>query len=103
MFGLLSVPIRPYLRSTYAFEGPEMSELKHRIIEILQQPQLAALATVINEGKPWVRYVICLGQDDMTIRFATFANSRKVAQIKDNPEVHLTCGVTDPADMRPYL
>jgi len=80
-----------------------MSELKHRIAEILGQPQLGSLATVIDEGKPWVRYVVCLGQDDMTIRFATFTNSRKVAQIKDNPEVHLTCGVTNPADMRPYL
>ena len=74
-----------------------MSELKHRIVEILRQPQLAALATVFGEGKPWVCYVVCLGQEDMTIRFATFASSRKVAQIKNNPEIHLTCGVSDPA------
>ncbi len=80
-----------------------MSELERRIIEILRQPQLASFATVVGEGKPWVRYVVCLGQEDMTIRFATFANARKVSQINVNPEVHLTCGVADPADMRPYL
>lgn len=39
----------------------------------------------------------------MTIRFATFRHSRKVAQIKSNPEVHLTCGVASPAEMKPYL
>lgn len=80
-----------------------MSKLEHRIIEILRQPQLASFATVAGEGKPWVRYVVCLGQEDMTIRFATFANARKVAQIKVNPEVHLACGVSNPVDMRPYL
>jgi nucleoside-diphosphate-sugar epimerase len=41
--------------------------------------------------------------EDLTIRFACFANSRKVAQLNNNPEVHLTCGVTGPQDMRPYL
>ncbi len=80
-----------------------MSELKQRIVEILRQSQLASLATVSGEGKPWVRYIFCLGQEDMSIRFATFVNSRKVTQIKNNPEVHLTCGISDPADMRPYL
>ncbi len=80
-----------------------MPELKQRIGEILQQSQLASFATISGSGKPWVRYVFCLGQADMSIRFATFTNSRKVAQIKQNPEVHLTCGISDPAEMRPYL
>jgi general stress protein 26 len=39
----------------------------------------------------------------MTIRFATFMNSRKVTQIRNNSEVHLTCGAVAPADMKPYL
>lgn len=50
-----------------------------------------------------MRYVFCEGQEDMTIRLATFAYSRKVAQIKENPEVHITCGVSEPADMQPYV
>ena len=35
-----------------------MSDLKERILKILQQPQLAALATITQDGKPWVRYVM---------------------------------------------
>ena len=80
-----------------------MSNVKQRIIEILQPSQLACFATITDEGKPWVRYVVCEGRADMTIRFATFSHSRKVAQIMTNPEVHLTCGATGLADMKPYL
>jgi general stress protein 26 len=43
------------------------------------------------------------GADDLSLRFASFANSRKVRQIRENPEVHLTCGVTDASAMTPYL
>jgi general stress protein 26 len=80
-----------------------MSDLKERILKILQQPQLAGLATITQDGKPWVRYVMTVAAPDMTIRCATFVNARKVKQIEKNPEVHLTCGVTDPLHMAPYL
>lgn len=80
-----------------------MSDVQQRIIEILRQPQLASLATITQEGKPWVRYVFCEGREDMTIRFASFTSSRKVAQIRNDPEVHLTCGATAPSDIKPYL
>ena len=80
-----------------------MSDVTQRIIEMLQEAQLYSFATITAEGKPWVRYVFCDGKGDMTIRFATFSNSRKVAQIRNNPEVHLTCGAAAPADMKPYL
>lgn len=80
-----------------------MSDLQQRIIEMLQQPRLACLATITSEGKPWVRYVFCEGSEDMSIRFATFVNSRKVVQIRNNSEVHLTCGASDPVDMNQYL
>jgi general stress protein 26 len=80
-----------------------MSELKNRIYEILGRPQLASLATVTRDGKPWVRYVIALASEDFTIRFATSIKARKVDQIKNNPEVHLTCGVNDPVKIAPYL
>jgi general stress protein 26 len=74
-----------------------------RILEILKELQLASLATVTEDGKPWTRYVIVLADEELTIRCATFVDARKVAQIKNNPEVHVTCGVTDPAVMAPYL
>lgn len=80
-----------------------MSNVQQRIIGIISQQQLACLATITSDGKPWVRYVVCEGREDRTIRFATFVGSRKVVQIRNNPEVHLTCGVTSPADMKPYL
>jgi len=80
-----------------------MSDLKTRILTILQQPQLAGLATITEDGKPWVRYVMTVASEDLTIRCATFVGARKVKQIERNPEVHLTCGVTDPGKMSPYL
>ena len=80
-----------------------MSDLKTRILEILQKPQLAVLATITEDGKPWVRYVMAAGSRDMKIRFATFILARKATQIKRNPEVHLTCGVSDPHTLSPYL
>ena len=80
-----------------------MSSLKEKICEILSRPQLSGLATITEEGKPWVRYVMAAAGEDLKIRFATFRGARKVNQIENNPEVHLTCGVTDPEDLKPYL
>ncbi len=80
-----------------------MSDLQERIANILMQPQLTGLATVTEDGKPWVRYVMTLASEDLVIRCATFVGARKVRQIQKNPEVHLTCGVTDPKEMVPYL
>ena len=80
-----------------------MDELKTRIHDILGKPQLAGLATVAEDGKPWVRYVMTVASENLTIRCATFVAARKVKQITENPEVHLTCGITDPREMGPYL
>ena len=80
-----------------------MSEIKQRILDIIRKPHLACLATITDGDKPWVRYVMCFGREDMTIRCATFVNARKVAQIEKNPEVHLTCGIMSLTDMTPYL
>jgi general stress protein 26 len=80
-----------------------MDDLKDRIYRILANPRLAALATVTADGKPWVRYVMAVASPDLVIRCATFVSARKVRQIADNPEVHLTCGVTNPTEVAPYL
>lgn len=84
-----------------------MADLKERILAITRGSQLAGLATVTEDGKPRVRYVIAVGSDDMTLRLATAANTRKVKQIARNPEVHLVCGVTDPdkdtSKLSPYV
>jgi general stress protein 26 len=80
-----------------------MSDLAQRIFTIIKEPHLAGFATITEDGKPWVRYVIPHASGDLTIRFSTFIGSRKVAQLKKNPEVHLTCGVTDLATAQTYL
>ena len=80
-----------------------MKDIKQQIIDIICQPQLAGFATITADGKPWVRYVFCSGREDMTIRFSSFMKARKVSQVRENPEVHMTMGVTDPANMKPYL
>ncbi len=80
-----------------------LGDLHRRILEIIAQPRLAALATLTDEDKPWVRYVMIQGGEDMKIRFASFVAARKVVHINRNPEVHLTCGITDPMVLSPYL
>ena len=80
-----------------------MSTLKEQITTIITPMQLSSVATIAEGGKPWVRYVMTIGGNDLSVRFATFAQARKVAQIAANPEVHVTLGVSDPTVMKPYL
>jgi general stress protein 26 len=80
-----------------------MPNLKERILDVVKAPTLSGFATLAQDGKPWVRYVIAEASDDLTFRFSSFSKARKVAQIERNPEVHLTCGITGPTHMGPYL
>ena len=69
--------------------------LKEKILAKLTGPTLCALATVTEDGKPWVRYMILSADKHLTIWGATFASFRKVGEIRKNPEVHLTTGAKD--------
>lgn len=82
-----------------------MSDIKEKILAVLQQGHgfLASLATVAEDGAPWVRYVMGSIDNGMTIRFSTSLRSKKVAQIRANPKVHLTCGNIDPGIDAPYF
>ena len=80
-----------------------MDDIRQQILTITQRAHLATLATISEDGKPWVRYVIPRADDYLTIRIATRVNSRKVSQIHNNPEVHLTCGVSDPRNIDTFL
>ena len=80
-----------------------MSELKGKIRDKMLQPTLSVLATITEDGKPWVRYVTPIMDDSLVVRFATFLHSRKVGHIKSNPEVHLATGVTAPETAESYL
>ena len=80
-----------------------MSELKKKILAKLEGPTLATLATITEDRKPWVRYVTPVADENLTIWVASFVNSRKVAQIRKHPEVHLTVGVTTMETAESYL
>ena len=80
-----------------------MSTLKEKILAKVNGPTLSALATVTENGKPWVRYVTPFMDESLTFWMATFAHSRKVAQIRKNSEVHLTVGVNDIMTAESYL
>ena len=73
-----------------------MSDLKDKIFEKMKEHTLASFATVTEDGKPWTRYVVVKADEQLNIWFATFVNSRKTLQVANNPEVHLTLGVSDP-------
>ena len=62
-------------------------ELKNKILEVIKGHKLAALATIAN-GKPWVRLLMCRS-DGLNLYICTYKDSRKVAQIKKNHNVHL--------------
>ena len=80
-----------------------MLELTELIKAKMNRPTLSGLATLTEDGRPWVRYVTAWMEDDLTIWFTTFQGSRKAAQIRQSPEVHLTCGVTDMETAETYL
>ena len=80
-----------------------MSELKQKIWAKMNQPTLAALSTITEEGKPWVRYCTPWFDENLNIWMATSIHSRKVGQIKKNPEVHLTVGITTMETAESYL
>jgi general stress protein 26 len=80
-----------------------MTVLEKRTKEILGNGQPAALATVTPDGKPWVRTITLIPGSGLTILFCTDAGSRKIRDIRQNPEVHLTCGDFNPPDDSVYL
>ena len=59
-------------------------------------PFLCSLATVDEEGHPQVRFVRAKIDEACTLRVPTFAETKKVSQIRADGRVHLTCGQTDP-------
>lgn len=80
-----------------------MSDLKQRLVEILTKPQMANLATITENGAPWVRYMMTGADENLTFRSATLVESRKAGHIKVNPEVHISCGFTSMENPGPYV
>ncbi len=73
-----------------------MATLKDHILEIIGRPQLASLATLTEEGKPWVRYVMVTGDKDLSLRFASFLELSQGGTDQEEPgsASDLWCDVT---------
>ena len=80
-----------------------MNDMEAKIFEVIKNPQLMALATLNEEGKPWVRYVVGTAAEDFSIRLATSVQTRKCKQIQKNPEAHMICGANSLESMSPYV
>jgi general stress protein 26 len=61
--------------------------LKDRVLEVIKGSKIASLATIVN-GKPWTRFVVS-HNDGINLHICTYRDSRKVKQIKKNPNVHI--------------
>ncbi len=81
----------------------KMKKLTEKILAIFAKNQTVSLATIATDGKPWVRYVTLFAKADFPLLFCTDSGSRKIAHIKNNPEVHITCGNLAPPDDSVYL
>lgn len=79
-----------------------MSDLKERILKVIKPNQLSVLATVSSDGKPFGRYMMCTGNDDLSMVCVTGLSSRKVQHIRENQNVHVTLGFKPPA-MGPWV
>ena len=80
-----------------------MSDIKNKIFEAIKDRQLISLATVGQDNRPRVRYVMGQGDETLTLRLVTFIGSRKATHIKGNPEVHVVCGVATPETAKHYV
>jgi len=61
-------------------------ELREKILEVIGGTHTAAVATL--DGKmPAVRFMLLIGFPDMTLVGGTRKSSRKIAQLKKNPDV----------------
>jgi general stress protein 26 len=62
--------------------------LKEKILEVIAGPHPAAVAT-IDKGQPAVRFMVLNGFPDMTFVGGTMKASRKVEQLRKNPNASI--------------
>ena len=63
--------------------------LKEKILEVIGGPHPTAVAT-LNGKMPAVRFMVLAGFPDMTFVGATMKSSKKVEQLKKNPDASLS-------------
>jgi general stress protein 26 len=82
---------RMHVYSKRRRKAMEKEVLKSKIIEVLKRSSLAAVATV-RDGKPWVRYMMIMPGQGLSLWTTTFAQSRKIQDIKNNGNINLIVG-----------
>lgn len=80
-----------------------MGDLKARIYEAAKEFQVINLATITEDGKPWVRYVAGSANEELVFRFCTHLLSNKVKQMRRNPKVHLSLGAKEVMTSKNWL
>jgi general stress protein 26 len=80
-----------------------MNDLEQRIFEAAKELQLINFATITEDGKPWVRYVMGKADTQLLFRFCTHGGSRKVGQIQKDPNAHISLGVADVETAKHWL
>jgi general stress protein 26 len=80
-----------------------MDDLKKRIYEVAKEDQLLNLATITENGKPWVRYVSGKANSDLVFRFCTHLQSDKAREMRKDPNVHLSLGAKDARSAKNWL
>jgi len=76
--------------------------LKSKIVDVLKRSMLASVATV-KDGNPWVRYMVVSQGSGLSLWTTTFAQSRKVQEIKKNKNIDLIIGGDEKNFQAPYL
>jgi general stress protein 26 len=92
-----------YKNGTADTEEAGMSDVKKRAYELAKNFQLMNLATITEDGKPWVRYVTGKADEGLVFRFCTSLGSDKVREMKKNPNVHISLGASDPMSAKNWL
>lgn len=72
-----------------------MSDLRQRIFDAAKDFQLINFATITEDGRPWVRYVVGKADSDLVFRFCSHIGARKIGQVRKNPNVHISLGAKD--------
>jgi general stress protein 26 len=80
-----------------------MSDLQQRIFDLAKEPQLINLATITEDGKPWVRYMVGSADETLAIRCCASLCSDKIRHIRHNPNVHLSLGAKEIMTTKEWL
>ena len=81
----------------------KMPTLENKIYEVISKMQMGTFSTITGEGKPWSRYVMLWGDEDLTMYLFSRYSARKVDQVKNNTDVHINIGSSGMEKMTPYI